>query len=490
MGMTNYVQSLATRVLVCVAVAVLVCAALIAGSLQHSIEQHFAEQDAGELNAVAQSLNQMLKAQTTALTEVHHQHGSLPADRLEQVLTGHHEAYYLITDEQGAPLYQSPQADLSPLLQLSVAKPQIQPSDLVSYQQQNRTFRGAIYQGSHGHQIVVAMAMEFHLHYLHLLSVTLWCTMLGAVILIVLAGWFAVRQGLKPLALLTQQLHTITTHELDQRLDPSQVPTELRPLVHSVNLMIGRLERGFDQLTHFSADIAHELRTPLSNLITQTQVALSQPRTEAQYQELLYSNLEEQERLNRMVSDMLWLAKSDHGLIQVQQQPVQLADEIPALLEFFQLLADEKSIQLCFDSHPVPALLGEREMLKRAISNLLSNAIRHATPGSNILLTLSPQAPAWWPAPLDGWLWLSICNTGESIPEELQHRLFDRFFRADPSRQRHSEGAGLGLALVQSIVQLHGGQIAVRSVEGSTCFSIGLPAHTSADSVVEPTQLQ
>lgn len=481
-------NSLAQRVLLFVAGAVLLCAALLAFSLQRSIEQHFAEQDAGELQAIAVSLNLLLQQQAGllhAVTDHHaapaHQHGQLPQASLQQVLTGHHETFYLITSSDGHPLYQSAGVDLTPLVKLGPVLTQIAPSDLRSYQQQGRTFRGAVFAGDHGHQIVVAMAMDFHLHYLHLLSWTLWVSVLLAVALILLAAWLGVRQGLKPLAELSQQLESISAQALETRLDEQLVPAELSSLVKSVNQMIERLEQSFAQLSHFSADIAHELRTPLSNLITQTQVALGKERSAAEYRELLYSNLEEQERLNRMVSDMLWLAKSDHGLMTLQRTLVDVPQQAQQLLEFFELLADEKQVQLtlALPSQPLAQVEGDRDMLRRALSNLLSNAIRHADVSSVVELNISEQAPHWYPhAPAHPMLWIRVKNQGAAIPLHLQNRVFDRFFRADPARQRHSEGAGLGLAIVKSTALLHSGLVALQSGEQGTEFvlAIALPS--------------
>lgn len=477
-------KSLAQRVLLFVAGAVLLCAALLAYSLQHSIEQHFAEQDAGELQAIAVSLNLLLQQQAGllhAVTEPHaapsHQHGQLPQASLEQVLTGHHEVFYLITSNDGHPLYQSNDVDLTPLLTLCPTLTQITPRDLQSYQQQGRTYRGAVFAGDHGHRIVVAMAMDFHLHYLHLLSWTLWVSVLLAVTFILFAAWLGVRQGLKPLKELSHQLESISAQALETRLDERLVPVELTSLVKSVNQMIERLEHSFTQLNHFSADIAHELRTPLSNLITQTQVALGKERNASEYRELLYSNLEEQERLNRMVSDMLWLAKSDHGLMVLQRSQVDLKQQLTQLMEFFELLADEKQVQLHLSTTPQTTYIvdGDRDMLRRAVSNLLSNAIRHADSQSRVELRLSTQPPAWLSnPPIQPMVWLSIKNQGPAIPAHLQTRVFDRFFRADPARQRQSEGAGLGLAIVKSTAQLHDGIVALHSDSSGTEFVLAL----------------
>jgi two-component system heavy metal sensor histidine kinase CusS len=230
--------------------------------------------------------------------------------------------------------------------------------------------------------------------------------------------------------------------------------------------MIGRLEDSFTRLSHFSADIAHELRTPLTNLITQTQVALGKARTLDEYRELLYSNLEEQERLAKMVNDMLWLAKSDHGLLKPVQVPLDLASEVKELFDFFEALAEEKHITLSLEGHTL-AVNGDRAMMRRAISNLLSNAIRHTPAGERIRIHLSTAA--------NDTASLSVINPGSTIPAEHLPRVFDRFYRADPSRARQSEGAGLGLAIVRSIVEAHGGRVEAISDQHVTTFTLYLP---------------
>jgi two-component system heavy metal sensor histidine kinase CusS len=149
------------------------------------------------------------------------------------------------------------------------------------------------------------------------------------------------------------------------RLDFRSMPLELRYLASAFNQMIARLEDSFTRLSHFSADIAHELRTPLTNLITQTQVALGRARTLDEYRELLYSNLEEQERLAKMVNDMLWLAKSDHGLLKPVQVTLDLATEVRELFDFFGALAEEKHITLSLEGQ-APGVMGDRAMLRRA----------------------------------------------------------------------------------------------------------------------------
>jgi two-component system heavy metal sensor histidine kinase CusS len=261
----------------------------------------------------------------------------------------------------------------------------------------------------------------------------------------------------------------IQADRLHVRLDPSIAPTELQGLVTSFNHMIGRLEDSFARLSHFSADIAHELRTPLTNLITQTQVGLGRARSLEEYRELLYSNLEEQERLAKMVNDMLWLAKSDHGLLKPVEVTLNLASEASELFDFFGALAEERQIVLALEGQ-VPTIQGDRAMLRRAISNLLSNAIRHTPSGGRVQIRLAAAS--------NHEVSLSVQNPGPGIPAEHLAKIFDRFYRVDPSRTRQSEGAGLGLAIVRSIVKAHGGRVEAASAQNKTTFTLLLPYTT------------
>jgi two-component system heavy metal sensor histidine kinase CusS len=198
--------------------------------------------------------------------------------------------------------------------------------------------------------------------------------------------------------------------------------------------------------------------------MTQTQVSLAKPRTAQDYQEVLYSSLEEYERLARMISDMLFLAKADNGLMMPNQQTIELSAEIDALLEFYDALAAEKAIHLYRVGHGV--ILGDSLMIRRAFSNLLSNAIRHTPAGGSITLSITQE---------ENTRTVHIENSGADIPAEQISRIFDRFYRGDASRQRTDEGAGLGLAITKSIVRAHHGDVSVISGQGKTRFSVMLP---------------
>jgi two-component system heavy metal sensor histidine kinase CusS len=294
--------------------------------------------------------------------------------------------------------------------------------------------------------------------------VTLWLFVLVAAALTGLLGWVATRRALAPLRAIKQGAAGITASQLNHRLSLEAVPVELAELAETLNDMLARLEESFRRLSDFSSDLAHELRTPISNLMTQTQVSLSRARSVDEYQDILSSNAEELERMARMVSDMLFLAKADNGLITTSTETVVLNDEVKSLFDFYEALADASSVALV--THGQATVTADRLMLRRALSNLLSNAIRHADPHTAVSITLETH---------ENTVTIMLENTGPGIAPEHLPRLFDRFYRVDASRQRSSEGAGLGLAITQSIVHAHAGTISATSEGGITRFTLVLP---------------
>jgi two-component system heavy metal sensor histidine kinase CusS len=203
-------------------------------------------------------------------------------------------------------------------------------------------------------------------------------------------------------------------------------------------------------------------------LITQTQVTLSHPRQGEDYKELLYSSLEELERMAKMIGDMLWLAKSDNQQLKLNIVPTNLQHEISELIDFFSPIAQEKHISIELDGNGI-TLPADRELLRRAVSNLLSNAIRYSPENSVINIRMAQGEQANFAS-------ISVSNTGKNIPVEHQARIFDRFYRAEAARERHSDGTGLGLAIVKSIIKQHCGKVSVTSKNNLTTFTIQLPS--------------
>ena len=312
-------------------------------------------------------------------------------------------------------------------------------------------------------QLTLMLDITHHQHFLQRMQHLIWLTIGLSALATALLGAWAARSGLRPLRRMGEVAASVSAHSLTQRLPQQHMPVELAELAQAFNAMLGRLDDAFQRLSAFSADIAHELRTPLSNLLTQTQVILTQPRPLEDYREALHSNLEELQWMAQLVNDMLYLAKADHGLLMPKREPLALADEVDALLEFFTLLAEDRQISLVREG--TAHTTGDRGMLRRALSNLLDNALRFTPQSGQVRVRME-----------DG-VRLSVENTGDGIPTELLPRLFDRFYRADPARHEgSSEHAGLGLAITQSIVRAHGGRIYCESGAGWTRFVIELPA--------------
>ncbi|MBR9857068.1 MAG: heavy metal sensor histidine kinase [Gammaproteobacteria bacterium] len=317
--------------------------------------------------------------------------------------------------------------------------------------------------------IRVALDTSYHQHFIDDIKIGLaWLT--GGIALVsVLLGWFASRMGLTPLHSLARLSARVTANRLDHRLPLAGAPAELHGPINAFNGMLDRLEDSFQRLTAFSSDIAHELRTPVNSLMMQTQVALAHPRNAEEYKEVLYANLETAERLARMIGEMLFLAKSEQGQLGMQPQPLALADELDELLEFFEPLASEQQVRL--QRRGNGCLLGDKSMLQRAFSNLLTNAIRYTPAKGEVRIAISSNGEGTT---------VTVANPGPAIPPEQWPRLFDRFYRADSARQPVTEGTGLGLAIAKAIISAHGGSLSVQSDERETCFTAWFPTGSLA----------
>ncbi|RON57395.1 heavy metal sensor histidine kinase [Pseudomonas frederiksbergensis] len=314
-------------------------------------------------------------------------------------------------------------------------------------------------------QLTLLLDITHHQHFLQRMQHLIWLTVGLSALATALLGAWAARSGLRPLRRMSAVASGVSANSLNARLPEENMPPELAEMAHNFNAMLGRLDDSFQRLSAFSADIAHELRTPLSNLLTHTQVTLTRPRPLEDYREALHSNLEELQWMAQLVNDMLYLAKADHGLLTPKREPLELAEEADVLLEFFAPLAEDARVTLSRDG--MARMEGDRSMLRRALSNLLDNALRFTPVGGEVRVRIVDQPKG---------LSLTVENSGDGIAEVLLPRLFDRFYRADPARQEgSSEHAGLGLAITQSIIRAHGGQIRCESENGGTRFVIELP---------------
>lgn len=275
----------------------------------------------------------------------------------------------------------------------------------------------------------------------------------------------AARRGLKPLRTMQEKAQQVSGHRLKARMPIESVPLEFAQLAQDLNQMLERIDDDVQRLIAFSSDLAHELRTPINNLLTQSQVALATPREAAAYRDILGANVEELQHLARTVADMLYLAKTERGVDWPHREQVEAEVEVTRVFDFYEALAEDRGLQL--EQHGAATVFADRLMLRRALSNLLSNAIRHASSPSTVEVWIDGDAVATR---------LAVRNQGPTIAPDVLPLLFERFYRGDTARTHpHVEGTGLGLAITRAIAQAHGGDIGVTSVNGTTVFTLSLP---------------
>lgn len=452
--------SLALRLNLLFGIAVLVVFSAFGWLIQNSIQRHFAETDTSELEIIAQAVGNVLS------TRPARENSTLIERRFDDLLVGHHSTSLLIKDRNGETVFTSQGPDLSAVIQENSHGSSVQEwnDGKHNYRVLVRPVRDKQTASEKLYTMAVAVPIDYHLRFLHGFRNTLWLMIASGIAITSLLGWLAIRQGLAPLHNIVNRIRHISANELNTRLKPEKLPGELTDLAVSFNGMLGRMEESFQRLSNFSADIAHDLRTPMTTMMTQTQVALSQTRTVDEYREILYSNIEEYEQMAQMITDMLFLAQADNGQHKLNATDIDLAREVTTLFEYYDAWAEERGISLALEGNALVS--GDRLMLRRALGNLLSNSIRHASSGEPVRVKLSSSEKE----SVD----IVIENPGPEIPAEHIPKLFDRFYRVDPSRQEG--GTGLGLAIVKSIVDVHGGKVSATSTETLTKFKITLPA--------------
>ena len=280
-----------------------------------------------------------------------------------------------------------------------------------------------------------------------------------------LMGYWLTRQGLRPLQRLARQAETITVANLAARIGAAGAPSELMPVIHSFNAMLERLSKGFGQLGQVCADMAHDMRTPVNNVLGQTEVALSQPRAAGYYEVLLASNLEELQRLSKMMDSMLFLARSENADIAVERQTLDARTELERVADYFEGLAEERELRIAVMAEG--GVFADAVLLRRALANLIANAVRYAEEGSTIRLKAEHG---------DDGTRIVVENQGQDIRPEDLDRVFDRFSRADSARSGSATSCGLGLAIVRTIMTLHQGRWSAKSGQGVTQFQLFFPS--------------
>lgn len=454
-----------TLLFAAVSTTVLLVLGLTVGTL---VEHHFVELDSVRLDAKLVYLREVLRTVRYEGDLI-----TLP-QRLDEALVGEHGMALAAWGPRGRTWYATAGAEFP--VEWRTRPPDASTTPVRWTAPDGREFRGIAaivpsgFPGAREVRVAVSLNLAHHTAFLRSFRRALWIVVAFAALVSGVLGWAAARRGLEPLRQIARDAEGITARRLDLRVSEASIPAELAEVARTLNEMLARLEASFRRLSDFASDLAHELRTPVSNLLTQTQVTLARERTAEQYRDVLASNAEELDRLSRTISDMLFLAKSENDLLVPSREPVDLAAEASSLIEFYEAAAEDGGLTLEARGHAtVP---GDRLMLRRALGNLLSNALRHTPRGGRVTVRIDHALP--------GTAIVSVENTGEAIPAEHLPRLFDRFWRADGSRRRFGEGAGLGLAIARSIARAHHGDIRVRSAEGVNTFVLELPAEDGA----------
>jgi two-component system, OmpR family, heavy metal sensor histidine kinase CusS len=296
----------------------------------------------------------------------------------------------------------------------------------------------------------------------------LWATVIPAALLAILVGHAIATRGLEPIRDMAERVRRVGASRLDERIEAAAYPEDLRSFAVSFNEMLGRLDEAFLRLSRFSADIAHELRTPLANLRAELEVTLVRPRSPEEYRDVVGSALEECERLSRLIEDLLFLARAEVPAAAVRRQPVDVAGELGRLKDLYQPFADERGVRLEVEAPGGAVGEVDRTLFQRAATNLVDNAIRHTGEGGHV--TVSCRLG-------EGVLELEVADTGSGIPAEDVPQVFDRLHRVDSSRSGATGGAGLGLAIVKSVADLHGGSVTLESELGrGTRVRLTLPS--------------
>lgn len=447
--LANLRNSIAWRLAAMFAIATLAVFFLIGFALHKVLETELDRHQLEQLNTKYQVMEYMIVRSHTA------EHWRHVTEKLDALSPADGSTQFWIDSSDPHYRYGKPSAEVEPILK---DKPGIGEIMLPDMHYPMKTESGDIPANQERPAVRFMVGIDsaayfktkhaFHLALLILSS-------LGALIVTGL-GFMIANFGLKPLSKLTQEAGELSPKNLSQRLQLSQLPGELSNLGASFNGALDRLESAYQQLEMFNADVTHELRTPLANLIGQTQVALSRERTADELVEVLQSNLEELERLRNIVSDMLFLTRADQGERASRLVSVSIAAEVNKTVEFLDFIMDEAEVTVRVQGDAEAQI--ESSLFRRAVTNLLHNAIQHSQAKSEIVVDVSCGQNAE--------VRIAVTNPGEAIPQEHLPRLFDRFYRVDTARANSWESHGLGLSIVKAIAQMHNGSVFASSSEG------------------------
>lgn len=288
-----------------------------------------------------------------------------------------------------------------------------------------------------------------------------------SLILFSCGGWFLASRALEPVDLITRTARKISAENLSQRLEVVNPNDEIGRLAQTFNTTLGSLENSFNRARRFSADVSHELRTPLTILRGETEMGLKCTTEPEEFRMLLQSNLEEINRMSGIIEYLLELSRAEAGVLALNLRELDLKELLAEQVQAVGLLAREKHVDLVFEENRSVIVKADRMRLRQIFTNLLDNAVKYTPSWGNVRLSLECEGR---------WAKITVKDTGTGISAENLPRIFDRFYRVDEARNRADGGSGLGLSLVKSFVEAHGGTIDVSSSPGKgSMFIVYLP---------------
>ncbi|PYL53468.1 MAG: two-component sensor histidine kinase [Verrucomicrobia bacterium] len=420
--------------------------------------------------------NAVLADKVSALSADFHESGSnVFADELNARRAGEHPAYWIrILDPQGRTFAETPGMDrlLPPgifpsgqNLALAVRSPKAYRTgaklfSLVTLNEES---------GSQAYTFQVAQDRSSDERVERDFAVLFVILLLGSVLSAASIAIIITKRGLRPLEQMTRSLGRVDPTHLKERVAPGSWPSELQPLAIAFDDMLKRLDDSFTRLSQFSADLAHELRTPVANMMGEAQVALTRERTAAEYRETIESTIGECERLSRIVDNLLFVARVDAAREPIARKRFDARKAVEKIAAFYQTAAEDRHVTITCSGQG--QIYADPDLFERAVGNLLDNALRFAPDRGSIQVAVSKHSNDFE---------VAISDNGCGIAAEHLPRVFDRFYRAESSRT--SDGAGLGLALVKSIVELHGGSASIQSEMGrGTTVKLTFPAVSQRD---------
>jgi two-component system heavy metal sensor histidine kinase CusS len=384
---------------------------------------------------------------------------------LESAARRYQQFYIRLLDEHGAPILTTPgmadQLDLAELASRTRGRSERSIAMAGRQRQPFRVTSATVAVGTpptHSDTVQIAIDVSQEEELLTRYRLWFWGILLATSVLFPLVGYRIARHGIRPVEEIAATARRITSTNLRERIGSEGYPSELASLAGTFNEMLTRLEESFERISRFTADIAHDLRTPVNNIRGEAEVALARSRTVDEYRDVLESSLEEAVRLSELIGDLLFLARAESPSTDLHREHVNIGELLTTVRDYYDASATDAGILLVVNDG-AESLSSEldRSLMLRAVSNLVSNAIAHTPTGGTVTLAATDE---------DAAIRIEVSDTGGGIPAEALPRVFDRFFRVDPSRSKASGGSGLGLAIVQSILTIHGGGAEILSQLG------------------------